>query len=211
MPDLKGNFTVSSARELIRQKYSMFAGANLLWRKEVHPTLASQNWKFLRGACATYDIIQNRFKIQLANRCSLCGVADETLEHVLFHCTFAGRAWNWIDDIFDLIPNANLVVSCKAAKERSTMIRDMWLIANLVIRSELWVVRNKAVFQRQQPNWSIFFKRVLKLIQEFVVRLKGFMRNNAEDVIILDYFRINHRRVKFLQPTECFWEPREGE
>ncbi|XP_026400439.1 uncharacterized protein LOC113296346 [Papaver somniferum] len=35
------------------------------------------------------------------------------------------------------------------------------------------------------------------------------MRNNAEDVIILDYFRVNHRRVKFLQPTGCFWEPPE--
>ncbi|XP_026399735.1 uncharacterized protein LOC113295618 [Papaver somniferum] len=126
-----------------------------------------------------------------------------------FACTFAGRAWNWIADVFDLIPNANLVVSCKAAKGKSAMIRDLWLIANLVIRSELWAVRNKAVFLRQHPNWSIFFKRVLKLIQDYVLRLKSFMRNSAEDVIILDFFRVNHRRVKFLQPTECFWEPPE--
>ncbi|XP_026399658.1 uncharacterized protein LOC113295544 [Papaver somniferum] len=204
MPELKGNFTVNSARELIRQKFSKFPGASLLWRKEVHPTLAAQNWKFLRSACATYDIIQSRFQIHLANRCSLCGVADETLDHILFQCTFAGRAWNWIADVFDLIPNANLVVSCKEAKGKSAMIRDLWLIANLVIRSELWTMRNKAVFLRQHPNWSIFFKRVLKLIQDYVVRL-----NNAEYVIILDYFRVNHRRVKFLQPTECFWEPPE--
>ncbi|XP_026417277.1 uncharacterized protein LOC113312755 [Papaver somniferum] len=185
MPELKENFTVSSARDLIRQKYIDFAGASLLWRREVHPTLAAQNWKFLCGACATYDIIQRMFKIQLASRCSLCGVAEETLDHILFHCTFAGRAWNWIADIFDLLPNANLVLSCKAAKGRSAMIDDLWLIANLVI------------------------KRVLKLIQEFDVRLKGYMRNSVADVVILDYFRVNHRRVKPFQPVECFWEPPE--
>ncbi|XP_026455374.1 uncharacterized protein LOC113356446 [Papaver somniferum] len=208
-PYLHGNFTVSSAKEIIRQKYPKFDGTTLLWRKEVHPTLAAHNWKFLRGACATYDVIQKRFKINLANRCCLCGVEDESLEHVLFYCSFAGRAWNWIADIFNLVPNANLVLSCKATNGRSGMIRDLWLIDNLVIRSEIWAMRNKAVFQRQQPNWGIFFKRVLKLIQDFAARLKGFMHNCAEDVIILYYFRVNYRRVKLHQPLECFWEPPE--
>ncbi|XP_026448250.1 uncharacterized protein LOC113348618 [Papaver somniferum] len=55
MPELKGEFSVKSATELLRQKYSRLEGTQLLWRKEVHPVLAAQNWKFLRGACATYD------------------------------------------------------------------------------------------------------------------------------------------------------------
>ncbi|XP_026435819.1 uncharacterized protein LOC113333607 [Papaver somniferum] len=41
MPDYKVAFTVSSAKELIRQKYPKFDGASILWRKEVHPTLAA--------------------------------------------------------------------------------------------------------------------------------------------------------------------------
>ncbi|XP_026396970.1 uncharacterized protein LOC113291684 [Papaver somniferum] len=174
MPDYKGDFSVQSSKELIRQKYAKFDGATLLWLKEIHPTLAAQNWKFLHGACATYDVIKRRFKINLASRCILCGVAEETLEHVLFQCAFAGRAWNWIAGIFGLVPNANLVISIKEAKERSKMVRDMWLLANFVIRSELWAVRNRAVFQHKKANWSLFFNRVLKLIQEYAVRLKGF-------------------------------------
>ncbi|XP_026400453.1 uncharacterized protein LOC113296361 [Papaver somniferum] len=173
MPEFKGDLIVSSAKELIRQKYPKFDGAAILWRKEVHPTLAALNWKFMRNACAT----------------------------------FAGRAWNWIDDVFNLTPNDNLVVSCKAAQGRSTMIRDLWRLANLVIRSELWAARNRVVFQRQQPSWSLFFKRVVKLIQEYFIRLRGYMQNCAEDVLLLDYFRVVHRSVKHQQPVEVFWQP----
>ncbi|XP_026430511.1 uncharacterized protein LOC113327546 [Papaver somniferum] len=208
MPDFKGAFTVSSAKELIRQKHPKFDGAAILRRKEVHPTLAAQNWKFMRNACAKYDIIQSRFKIQLASSCSLCGVAKESLDHIFFHCSFVGRAWNWITDLFNLTPNANLVVSCKASQgKRSTMIRNLWRLANLVIRSELWAARNRAVFQRQQPSWSLFFKRVVKMIQDYSVRLRGYMRNCAEDVLLLDYFRVVYRSVKHQQPVEVFWQP----
>lgn len=145
----------------------------LLWRKELHPSLAAQNWKFIRGACATYDLIQNRFKIKLAKRCVMCGIEEESLDHIIFHCAFAACAWNWISDIFGLTANSNLVVSFKAAKGRSKMIRDLWLVANLVVRSELWAMRNKCVFERKKANWSLFYKRVLKLIQDYSVRLRG--------------------------------------
>ncbi|XP_026400460.1 uncharacterized protein LOC113296368 [Papaver somniferum] len=207
IPDLKGVFSVSSAKDVIRQKYPIVEWSSLIWRSEVHPVLAAQNWKFIRGACDTYDLLQERFKTQLASKCSLCGNAEETLDHVLFSCSFATRAWNWIAQIFGLNPNSNLVVSCKAAKGRSQIIRELWLVANLVIKSELWALRNKGVFEHKKPNWSMFFKRVLKLIQDYTVLLKGYMKSNVEDVFILDYFRVQHRRVKGQQPVECFWQP----
>ncbi|XP_026442652.1 uncharacterized protein LOC113342273 [Papaver somniferum] len=193
MRELTGEFSVKSATSLVRQKYPNLEGAQLLWRKEVHPVLAAQNWKFLWGVCATYDLIKSRFKIHLANKCCLCGIDEETLVHVLYNCSFA--------------PNANLVVSFKAAKSRSQMVRDLWLVANLVLRSELWQVRNKAVFEDKQPNWNVFHKRVLKLIQDYSIRLKGHMKNCAEDIVILNYFCVHHRSVKWQQPVECFWHP----
>ncbi|XP_026428874.1 uncharacterized protein LOC113324799 [Papaver somniferum] len=179
MPELKGEFSVKSATELLRQKYSRLEGTQLLWRKEVHPVLTAQNWKFLRGACATYDLIRR-------------------------------RACNWLADVFKLQPNANLIVSFKAAKGRSHIVRDLWLIANLVLRSELWQLRNKAVFEHKKPNWSIFHKRVLKLIQDYSIRLKGHMNNSDDDVVLLNYFRVQHRSVKLHHPVACFWLPPEA-
>ncbi|XP_026399241.1 uncharacterized protein LOC113295102 [Papaver somniferum] len=116
------------------------------------------------------------------------------------------RAWNWISDIFGLSANYNLVVSFKIAKSRSKMIRDMWLVVKLVVRSELWAMRNKCVFERKKTNWNLFYKHVLKLIQDYSVRLRGYMLNSAEDVMILDYFRVVHS-VKHQQHVEVFWQP----
>ncbi|XP_026455672.1 uncharacterized protein LOC113356677 [Papaver somniferum] len=209
MPNFSGDFSVSSAKELIRQKHGSFNAASMLWRKEIHPRLAAQNWKFIRGACATLDIIQSRFKIHLANKCVLCETEEESLEHILFHCSFAARAWSWISGIFGMTANFNIVASFKAAKGRSAIVHDLWLVANLVIRSELWAMRNKCIFEKQKPGWGLFSKRVLKLIQEYSVRLKGFMRNSVEDMVLLDYFRVVHRSVRHQQPIEVLWQPPE--
>ncbi|XP_026443244.1 uncharacterized protein LOC113343176 [Papaver somniferum] len=209
MPNFSGDFSVSSAKELIRQKHDSFNAASMLWRKEIHPKLAAQNWKFICGACATLDIIQSRFKIHLTNKCVLCETEEESLEHILFHCSFAARAWSWISGIFGMTANFNIVASFKATKGRSAIVRDLWMVVNLVIRSELWAMRNKCIFEKQKPSWGLFSKRVLKLIQEYSVRLKGFMRNSVEDMVLLDYFRVVHRSVRHQQPIEVLWQPPE--
>ncbi|XP_026443128.1 uncharacterized protein LOC113343004 [Papaver somniferum] len=207
MPNFPGDFSVSSAKELIRQKHGSFNAASILWRKEIHPKLAAQNWKFIRGACATLDIIQSRFRIHLANKCVLCETEEESLEHILFLCSFAARAWSWISGIFGMTANFNIVDSFKAAKGRSAIVCDLWLVENLVIRSELWAMRNKCIFEKHK--WGLFSKRVLKLIQEYSVRLKGFMRNSVEDMVLLDYFCVVHRSVIHQQPIEVLWQPPE--
>ncbi|XP_026437319.1 uncharacterized protein LOC113335497 [Papaver somniferum] len=117
------------------------------------------------------------------------------------------RAWSWISGIFGMSANFDIVASFKAAKGRSAIVRDLWLVANLVIRSELWAMRNKCIFEKQKPSWSLFSKKVLKLIQEYSVRLKGFMRNSVEDMMLLDYFRVVHRSVSHQQPIEVLWKP----
>ncbi|XP_026455614.1 uncharacterized protein LOC113356634 [Papaver somniferum] len=147
MPDLKGVFSVSSAKELVRNKFPKVERASLIWRKEIHPVLAAQNWKFLRGICATHDLIKERFKIPIASRCCLCGIEEETLDH--------------------------------ATSGRSQMVWELWLLANLVFKSELWALRNKGVFEQKKLYWNVFLKSVLK-------------------------------RVKWQQPKEYFWHPRES-
>lgn len=85
------------------------------------------------------------------------------------------------------------------------MIRDLWLLSILVIKSELWYTRNKAVYENKKPNWPLFYKRILYQIQDYSVRLKGAMKNCCEDMKILDYFCVRYRRVHFHEPVECFW------
>ncbi|XP_026428612.1 uncharacterized protein LOC113324504 [Papaver somniferum] len=148
MPDLKGLFSVKSARELVRMRYPVLEEANLLWKSVVRPSLEAQNWKFVRGSCATLDKVKSRFKIALPSRCSVCQIEEESLEHVLWSCSAANRAWHWLAGIFHIIPHYNLLAANKEAKGRSRMVKDLWLVSILVLRSELWYQRNKMVYER---------------------------------------------------------------
>ncbi|XP_026442513.1 uncharacterized protein LOC113342071 [Papaver somniferum] len=49
MPEMRGNFTVSSAKQLIRKKYNVLDVYGLLWRKVIHPNLAAQNQDQMQG------------------------------------------------------------------------------------------------------------------------------------------------------------------
>ncbi|XP_026455656.1 uncharacterized protein LOC113356663 [Papaver somniferum] len=207
MPELKGLFSVKSARELVRTRYPVLEEANLLWKNVVHPYLAAQNWKFARGACATLDKVKSRFKIALPSRCSVCQIEEESLEHVLWSCSASKHAWQWLADIFHIIPHYNLLAANKEAKGRSRMVKDLWLVSILVLLSELWYQRNKMVYEKKKPCWTFFKKRVFNLIHEYSARMTGCMFNKVEDLEILNFFRVECRRVKMLEHVECFWQP----
>lgn len=66
MPELNGKFSVSSTKQLIRKKFAVLEVYGLSWRKAIYPSLAAQNWKLYREACATQDKIKSRFKVNLA-------------------------------------------------------------------------------------------------------------------------------------------------
>ncbi|XP_026428609.1 uncharacterized protein LOC113324502 [Papaver somniferum] len=190
MPDLKGLFSVKCARELVRMRYPVLEEADLLWKSVVHPSLTAQNWMFVRGACATLDKIE-----------------EESLEHVLWSGSATNRAWQWLEGIFHIIPHYNLLAANKKAKGRSRMVKDLWLVSILVLRSELWYQRNKMVYEKKKPCWTFFKKRVFNLIHEYSARMTGYMFNKVEDLEILNFFRVKCHRVKMLEPVECFWQP----
>ncbi|XP_026442694.1 uncharacterized protein LOC113342340 [Papaver somniferum] len=207
MPEMNGHFSVSSAKNIIRRAYPKSAIYGFLWRKEVHPKLAAQNWKICREVCATQDKIRSRFKVEMANKCYLCNMEEESLEHIIWSCTFATQIWQWCSGLFNLTPYYDIVNSYKSAKGRSRIVKDLWLLAILVIRSELWQTRNMACFQNSSVSIHFFKKRVFYLISEYAGRLKGFMHNTTTDLDLLNFFRVMHRKVKQVQPIECFWSP----
>ncbi|XP_026443843.1 uncharacterized protein LOC113343995 [Papaver somniferum] len=205
-PDYKGRFSVSSAKDLIRQRYPVLEGCNLLWRKSVHLALAARNWMLLRGTCATLDKVKSRFKYQVTNKCFLCNSQEETLEHILWYCSFAVRAWNWISEIFGIQPQQNFIHSYKMARGRSRMIKDLWLLAILVVRYELCMTRNAFIYGNQRVSWLYFQKKVFNQIHEYSIRLTDCMFNTNEDIQVLGFFRVRHRQTKHAIPKECFWE-----
>ncbi|XP_026441976.1 uncharacterized protein LOC113341231, partial [Papaver somniferum] len=139
--------------------------------------------------------------------CRLCRKSCESISHITWHCRVARRIWAWASGIFNLQPNEDLVASYKAAKGRSRMIKDLWLVANLAIVTELWKLRNKAYFEGMAVQWLGFKGRVYQVIRDNSIRIKGHMYNNLADLRILKYFKVRHRSCKTSTPIEVSWSP----
>ncbi|XP_026416189.1 uncharacterized protein LOC113311577 [Papaver somniferum] len=185
----------------------IIAGA-LFSRKVVHPSLGVQYWKiWTKQCCATDDNIIKKTGRSLASMCRLCRKNCETLSHITWHCGFARRIWAWAAGIFSIQPNEDLVSSYQAAKGRSRMIKDFWLVTNLAIVMELWKTRNKAYFENAPIHWLGFKGRVYQMIRDNSIRMKGHMFNTVEDLRILNYLRVQHRSCKLSIPLEIRWFP----
>ncbi|XP_026436157.1 uncharacterized protein LOC113334021 [Papaver somniferum] len=96
----------------------------------------------------------------MPSMCRMCRENCKDISHITWHCKIAKKIWDWVADIFKLKPNEDLVAYYKVAKGRSRMIKDLWLVANLAIVTELWKLRNKAYYQNMRVRWLEFKGRV---------------------------------------------------
>ncbi|XP_026438584.1 uncharacterized protein LOC113337120 [Papaver somniferum] len=91
-----------------------------------------QYWKILaKQCCASKDNIIKKTGRSIPIICPLCRKSGESLSHIIWHCRFAKRIWNWAAGIFSIQPDEDLLTSYAAAKGRSRMIKDLWLVTNL--------------------------------------------------------------------------------
>ncbi|XP_026428646.1 uncharacterized protein LOC113324546 [Papaver somniferum] len=139
--------------------------------------------------------------------CRLCRKSCETLSHITWHFRVARRIWAWVAGVFKLDPKEDLVDSYKDAKGRSRMIKDLWLVSNLAIVTELWKLRNKSYFENMDFQWLGFKGRVYQVIRDNSIRMKGHMHNTLEELCILNYFKVRHRSCKTSTPIEISWSP----
>ncbi|XP_026396319.1 uncharacterized protein LOC113290954 [Papaver somniferum] len=159
--DSKGVFSIKSAKAALKTPTEVVPCENLFTRQVVHHTLSVQYWKiWAKQCCASEDNIIKKTGRSMPTMCRLCMKSCETLSHITWHCRVARRIWAWVAGIFKLELSEDLVDSYKAAKGRSRMIKDLWLVANLAIVMELWKLRNKSYFDTMAVQWLGFKGRV---------------------------------------------------
>ena len=65
---------------------------DIIWSIETAPKIKIFLWKVVSGAILVADNLLDRgMKIDI--RCQICGLEDESLNHVLFICTIARQTW----------------------------------------------------------------------------------------------------------------------
>ncbi|RVW15657.1 hypothetical protein CK203_075360 [Vitis vinifera] len=87
-----GKFEVKEAYELLISHSTLLFPKKGIWVENVPSKLAFFAWEATWGRVLTLDRLQKR-GWQLPNRCYLCGMDEENVNHLLIHCTVARVLW----------------------------------------------------------------------------------------------------------------------
>ncbi|RVW99510.1 putative ribonuclease H protein [Vitis vinifera] len=90
-----GLFKVKKAYNVLVNSQGVDFPHSNVWVDKVPTKIAFFAWEATWGKVLTLDRLQRR-GWQLPNRCFLCGCEEETINHILIHCTVAKGLWNII-------------------------------------------------------------------------------------------------------------------
>ncbi|RVW62551.1 putative ribonuclease H protein [Vitis vinifera] len=145
-----GKFSVKSLYLAIEAGGSARFPSSLIWNVNVQPKISFFAWEATWGKALTLDKMQKR-GWALANRCFLCLENEETIEHLLLHCSRTRVLW----DLLFTILGVSWVLPCSV---KETLLswhgsfvgkkrKKMWRAAPLHIFWTVWKARNCLAFK----------------------------------------------------------------
>ena len=126
-----------------------------IWNPIVPPKLGFFAWEASWGKVLTLDQLKRR-GIPLVNRCFLCEEKEETIDHLLIHCSRAKMLWDLLLAITDanwVFPRTvrQLLLAWQSASVGKKWKR-VWMATPLCIFWTLWLERNRVVFENEAPS-----------------------------------------------------------
>ena len=94
-----GQFRVKKAYNLLVNPMAAIFPKSNIWVDRVPTKIAFFAWKAAWGKMLALDRLQKR-GWQLPNCCFLCGCKEETVNHILIHCTVARVLWDIVLGLF---------------------------------------------------------------------------------------------------------------
>ncbi|CAL5371541.1 unnamed protein product [Camellia sinensis] len=157
-----GDFSTSSAYDLIMQSQSLENNWVWLWKLKIPPKIKSFLWLILIGKLMTNRIRHTRGYSDNPN-CPSCETVED-LDHLLQLCPYATNIWK---QVFD---QAWYLKMC-------ALPFDVWLTLNIkgkhsqpqLFVISLWIIwknRNKLIFENKQPNCHVSVKLIFYYTKE---------------------------------------------
>ena len=126
-----------------------------IWNPIVPPKLGFFAWEASWGKVLTLDHLKRR-GIPLVNMCFLCEEKEETIDHLLIHCSKAKMLWGLLLAITDtmwVFPRT--VRQCLLAWQSASVSKKrkrVWMAAPLCIFWTLWLEMNRVIFENEAPS-----------------------------------------------------------
>ncbi|RVW68652.1 Flowering time control protein FY [Vitis vinifera] len=136
-------------RVLINANEAVFPHSNV-WVDKVPTKIIFFAWEATWGKVLTLDRLQRR-GWHLPNRCFLCGCEEETINHMLIHCTVAKGLWDTILALCGVqwvFPNSvKEVLSSWKDSFVGRKRKKVWKSIPLFIFWTIWKERNRLAFK----------------------------------------------------------------
>lgn len=141
--------------------------------------------------------------------CYLCGMAEESSDHLLLQCDDARSLWIWLGGILqvsiDISSVSNIFASC--SKSWSSEMRD---VVNSVFIHILWIIRhfrnllkfkNKGIFVLQAQN------RIIANVSITGNLSNGTMFNDILEFVVFCKFHVVGHPTKAPKIRQVTWYP----
>eukprot|EP00268_Persea_americana_P001762 TRINITY_DN10534_c0_g5_i1.p1 TRINITY_DN10534_c0_g5~~TRINITY_DN10534_c0_g5_i1.p1 ORF type:complete len:190 (-),score=20.97 TRINITY_DN10534_c0_g5_i1:766-1335(-) len=83
------------AWNFVRSRAAPVPWASFLWKNKVNPQISCLIWRLIHKKMPTHTLAWS-ISVNLASRCALCGVEEESEGHLFFICDFSSSLWRWL-------------------------------------------------------------------------------------------------------------------
>ncbi|KAJ9703718.1 hypothetical protein PVL29_005138 [Vitis rotundifolia] len=146
-----GLFKVKKAYNILTNPIDAVFPISNIWVENVPTKMAFFAWEAAWGKVLTLDRLQRR-GWQFPNCCFLCGCEEESINHILIHCTVVRILWDIILGLFSaqwVFPESvkEVLFSWKGSFVGKKKKKKVWKSIPLYIFWTIWKERNRLAFR----------------------------------------------------------------
>ncbi|XP_026428241.1 uncharacterized protein LOC113324121 [Papaver somniferum] len=160
--------------------------ASVLWKYFLHPNIACNVWKLLQGIY-TDDETMRKQGYEMPSRCCVCIEEQDSMEHTLWECNFSVQIWDWLCAIFNFSKPLCFNDICRAARNHSPLMKEIWITAVCATVRDLWFQRNAIFFGEGRPDINRFKCKIYQVVHEGGGRMKGNRWGHNYDSQIISF------------------------
>eukprot|EP00253_Pinus_taeda_P032878 PITA_32878 len=156
------------------------------WRTESLPKVKLFNWTLLHGKILTAENLRKK-GIQGPSICCMCRGAEEISDHLFIDCPVARSCWKLITSPLNIgdLPNQISLLqkgwgkSFPYANKNMNLAKWMWNIIPSNLCWQIWIARNKCIFNNKKPSISNILAKTTALITK-TVEANGISQADSE-------------------------------
>lgn len=166
--------------------------ARLIWNISIPPSTFLFVWKLKLSKVPTDDILTKREIFLFPSKYVICGIHEEIIDHLFFHCTFSQSIWQWLASVTHHILHYNILEIWEVCYETwSKQTRVVILSAVINTFNIIQYSRNQKKFNNKSTHWKSAVNLIISSVNMTGNSTKESPTCNIMDFRILKAFKVS--------------------